>query len=61
MTAVVNIVACILIARQRLGKHIAAEANAENNRMPFARQRNSKHASLTIYDGVFRWVRAEGL
>jgi hypothetical protein len=39
---------CIPIARQRLGKHIPAEANARNNRTSIARHRISKHASLTI-------------
>jgi hypothetical protein len=36
------------IARKRLGKHIPAGANARNNRIFIARQRISKHASLTI-------------
>jgi hypothetical protein len=36
---------CIPIARQRLGKHIPAEANARNNREYIARQRISKQAS----------------
>jgi hypothetical protein len=40
------------VATQRLGKHIPAEANARNNRTPTARQRISKHASLTI-EAVF--------
>jgi hypothetical protein len=35
------------IARQRLGKHIPAGANALNNRTPITRQRISKHSSLT--------------
>jgi hypothetical protein len=46
------IVACIPIARQRLGKHIPAEAKARNNRTSIARQRISQHAFLTI-DAVF--------
>jgi hypothetical protein len=37
-----------LIARQRLGEHIPEEANIRNNRTFIARQRISKHASLTI-------------
>jgi hypothetical protein len=49
------------IARQRVGKHVPAEANARKNRTSIARQRSSKHASLTIQDGVFRGVRAEEL
>jgi hypothetical protein len=36
------------IARQRLGKYITARANALKNRASIARQRISKHASLTI-------------
>jgi hypothetical protein len=43
---------CIPIARQRLCKHIPAEANARNNRTSIARQRISKHTSVTI-DAVF--------
>jgi hypothetical protein len=39
-------------ARQRLGKHIPAEANARNNKTSIAGQRLSKHASLTI-EAVF--------
>jgi hypothetical protein len=50
----------ILIARQRLGKHIPA-TNALNNRTSIARQRSCKYGSLTTEDGVFRGVRAEGL
>jgi hypothetical protein len=49
------------IARQRVGKHAPAEANARNNRMSTARQGSCKHASLTTEDGVFRGVRAEEL
>jgi hypothetical protein len=48
-----NIVKCIPIARWRVGKHIPAEANARNNRTSVARERSSKHVSLTIEDGVF--------
>jgi hypothetical protein len=40
------------IARQRLGKHIPAGANARNNRTSVARKRISKHASLTT-EAVF--------
>jgi hypothetical protein len=54
-------VTCTPIARQRFGKHIPAEANAQNNTTSVARQRSYKHASLTIEDGVFRGVRAEAL
>jgi hypothetical protein len=47
-----DIVTCIPIARQRLGKYIPAEANAINNRTSIARQRISKHAFL-ITEAVF--------
>jgi hypothetical protein len=40
------------IARQRLDKHIPAEANARDNRTSIVKQRINKHASLTI-DAVF--------
>jgi hypothetical protein len=47
-----NIVTCIPIARQRLGKQIPAEVNARNSRTSIARQRISKHVSLTV-ESVF--------
>jgi hypothetical protein len=34
------------ISRQRLGKHIVAEANARNDKTSIVRQRISKHAYL---------------
>jgi hypothetical protein len=40
------------IARQRLGKHIPAQAYARNNRTSIAKQRTSQHASLTT-EAVF--------
>jgi hypothetical protein len=40
------------ITRQRLGKHIHAQAYESNNRTRIARQRTSQHASLTI-EAVF--------
>jgi hypothetical protein len=40
------------IARQQLGKHIHAGANARNNRTSIVRQRISEHASLTV-EAVF--------
>jgi hypothetical protein len=43
-----NIVTCIPIARQRLGKHIPMQANVRNNRASIARQQINKHTSLTI-------------
>jgi hypothetical protein len=45
-------VTCRVIAKQRLGTHIPAEANARNNRIFIARPRINKHASLTI-EAVF--------
>jgi hypothetical protein len=42
------IMTCILIARQRLGKHIPSRANACKKRTSIARQRISKDTSLTI-------------
>jgi hypothetical protein len=48
------------IARQRLGKHIPAGANAYNIRTSIARQRISKDASLTI-EAVFCVVLAKWL
>jgi hypothetical protein len=44
----VDIVTCIHIARQRIGEHIPEETNARNNRTSIARQRISKHVSLTM-------------
>jgi hypothetical protein len=46
------IVTCIPIARQQLGTHIPARANARNNRTSVARQQISKHGSLTT-EAVF--------
>jgi hypothetical protein len=43
---------CMPIARQRLSKHITAQANASKNRTSIARQQISKHSSLTR-DAVF--------
>jgi hypothetical protein len=49
------------IARQRLGKHIPAGANARNSRMYMyiARQRIKQYG--TIEDGVFSGVRSEAI
>jgi hypothetical protein len=41
------------IARQRVAKHIPAEANARNNRTFIARQRGGKRAFTTIEEAVF--------
>jgi hypothetical protein len=57
----INIVTCKPIARQRVDKHVPAEANARNSRTSIAKQRSCKHVYLTIEDGVFRGVRAEEL
>jgi hypothetical protein len=43
-----DIVTCIHIARQRLGKHIPTQAYARNDRTSVLRQRISKHTSLKI-------------
>jgi hypothetical protein len=56
-----NIVTCIPIARQRLGKHIPVEAYARNNSTSIAKQRVSKQAFSTIEGQCFlrgpcRWV-----
>jgi hypothetical protein len=55
-----NIVTCILIARQRLGKYISARANARNSRTSIARQRISKYASLTIEAVFSAWFVKSG-
>jgi hypothetical protein len=47
VSIVIYIVTCIHNARQRLGKHIPAQAYACNRRASILRQRISKHASLT--------------
>jgi hypothetical protein len=52
---------CTVIARQRVGKRVLAEANALYNRSSSANQRSYKHESLTIEYGVFSGVRAEEL
>jgi hypothetical protein len=51
------VVRAIPIARQRVAKHIPAEANMRNNRS-IARQRRDKQALSTI-QAVFRVVRAK--
>jgi hypothetical protein len=53
-------VTCIPISRQRLGKHIPAGANAHDDRMSVARQRTSKHASLTIETVFSVWSVSRG-
>jgi hypothetical protein len=42
------IVMCMPIARQRLGKYVTERTNVRKNRTSIARQRISKHASLTM-------------
>jgi hypothetical protein len=56
----VYIVTCIPVARQRLGKHIPTETNARNNRTYTARERISKHASLTIEAVLSAWSLQSG-
>jgi hypothetical protein len=51
---------CIPIARQRLGKHIPVEANARNNWTSIAKQRISKHASLTSGAVFSAWFVQSG-
>jgi hypothetical protein len=48
------------IARQRLGKHIPAGTNARNNKTSIARQRGSKHASITIEAVFSAWSVQNG-
>jgi hypothetical protein len=55
-----NILKYIFITRQRLGKHIFAQAYARNNRTSIARQRTSQHASLTIEAVFFAWFVQSG-
>jgi hypothetical protein len=55
-----NIVTCVPIPTQRIGKHIPA-THMHNNRTSVARQWTCKHATLTIEDGVFRGVRPEAV
>jgi hypothetical protein len=45
----------IAIARQRLGKHIPAEAKAPKNMTSIARKRICKHDSLTIETVFTAW------
>jgi hypothetical protein len=56
----VNIVTYRPIARQRLRKNIPAGANTRNNRTSIARQRISKHASLTIEGVSSAWSVQRG-
>jgi hypothetical protein len=53
-------VTCILIARQRLGKHIPTGTNESKNRTSIARQRITKHASLTIESVFSAWSVRSG-
>jgi hypothetical protein len=56
-----NIVTCIQIARQRLCKHIPAEAYARNNRTPISMQRISKRTLSTIESLCFLRVPCRGV
>jgi hypothetical protein len=49
-----------LIARQQLGKHIHAQADARNNRMSIARQRNIKLAFIKIKTVFSAWSVKNG-
>jgi hypothetical protein len=49
----------MLIVRQRVAKHIPAEANAWYNRRSIARQRRGKLAFVNNTGCVFRGVRAK--
>jgi hypothetical protein len=53
-------VTCISIARQRLSKHIPAEANMRNNGTSITRKRISKHASLTTEAVLSAWSMQSG-
>jgi hypothetical protein len=55
-----NTVTCRPTARQRVAKHIPAEANAWSNRTSTVRQRHAKDALSTI-QAAFRGVRAKWL
>jgi hypothetical protein len=48
------------IAVLRLGKHIPPGENTHNNRSSIARQRISKHASLTIESVFYVWPMQSG-
>jgi hypothetical protein len=48
------------IARQGLGKHILAGADARNNRIFIARQRINKYASLTTEAMFSAWSVQSG-
>jgi hypothetical protein len=51
---------CMSITRQRLGKHIPAHAEARNNSTFIARQKISKHTSLTIEAVFSAWSAQSG-
>jgi hypothetical protein len=55
-----NIVTYRPIARQRLSKQIPVGANARNSRISTARQRISKHTSITIEDVFSAWSMQSG-
>jgi hypothetical protein len=59
-TAHIHTVTCILIARQRLGKHTPVAANVRNSSMSTVRQRISKHASLIIEAVLSAWSVQNG-
>jgi hypothetical protein len=51
--SVFYVVRAMTIARQRVAKHIPAEASKRNSRTSIARQRRGKHAFVTIEEAVF--------
>jgi hypothetical protein len=55
-----HIVTCRPIDRQRLSKHIPAQASARTNRTSTGRQRTSQHASLTIEAVFSAWSVQRG-
>jgi hypothetical protein len=56
----INIVTCIPIARQRLGKYIPAQANSCKNRTSIASQLVSKHNFLMIETVFSAWSVQSG-
>jgi hypothetical protein len=50
----------IPIARQRLGKHIPAQAYVRNSRTSIARQMTNRHSSLTVEVVFSAWSVQSG-
>jgi hypothetical protein len=55
-----NIMSCIPIARQRIGKYFPEEANAHKNRTSTARQQINKYDSLTVEAVFSAWSDQSG-